>query len=136
MKTLSIMTALILSMLHNSRAETSIAVNPVNYLKMQLEIRWIAQEVLVSAQRIQHSPKASREEVWKMQGALSEALDAATSLSIQLPYEQFNLAVGNQLMQNVVRLTAIRDAAYQVEITRDDIDLLKKIESLCKELAE
>ncbi len=42
-----------------------------------------------------------------MQASLREALDAATALTIQLPFKRFNSAEGNQLMQTVVRLAAL-----------------------------
>ena len=136
MRTFAILTTLVLSLLHVGRAQTNVELQPVNYLQMQREIRWSAQEALVNAQRIQLSEKPSRDAVVKMQSSLREALDAATALTIQLPYESFNSAEGNQLMQTVVRLAALRAEVKGGEATTVGTALLKKIQGLCEELAE
>ncbi len=139
MKTLSIVTALLITTLRLSHAETNIVADPTTYLKLQRDVRWNAKRTLSMVQKVQQQGTVSSTSLAGIHSALRETIDAAGAMSIQQPYEAFDSVEGNLLLRNVVRLSStaeLVDWATTGAISSRQQQLLRQIETVCTELAE
>lgn len=150
MNNLFITATLLVSTLTFARAENTVTVAPVNYLQMQKEMKRNAQlaagQAEVMARLAGHdfnSAANQRIHAADLKKTVNETLERASTLAMSLPYETFDSAEGNQLMQSITELSRTTQAAivYLNESPRkvqsgEYIGMLNKIRDLCEELAE